>query len=174
MILLASLVGCSWLSPKRVVPAETSRFIQTGKIIAPQLLKKGGKIAIVPFTPGAGVEAGELSDKISLHIIKGISSILNERSDLFEIVTAENANEAELIIEGRLTQLQHPSLVKKLFMTGRKKSLGVSGRVIVRKTDEKIAIFTDQRDTRKKDQDLNQLAETVGQDIGRFILSEVK
>lgn len=174
IFLIIFLSGCSWFKIKQTLPPESTQFVQTGRVLEPTILKRGGRIAIVPFTAGEKVEAGALSDRVSLMIVKGIADVFQQRSNnLFEVVTSENVKDVDFIFEGHLTDLKKASRVNKLLLKGSKIDLGLDGKIITRDDGITVAIFSDYRENTNKEIDHSQLGYIVGQDIARYILNQI-
>ena len=174
LIVFCFFSGCAWFSPQKTIPEEKSPFIETGKIIDTQALKEGGKLLIVPFSAGPGVEANAQLDKIALMLIRGILDVLETSEENFEIVFSENSQKADLIIDGHITQIGQSPKIKQWVLRSKKRTIGIKGKMIDRKTGHTILIFSDKRANKKKSEDHQQLALTIGQDIGRFILSGIR
>ena len=113
-ILIFLIVGCSHIPfvgkepPADEVdeqPFEVNEYVQQGRVINAQALKSGKKVAVIPFTPGVGVEANEELDKIALMVVKGISEAFEEKQSQFTVLTAENAEIAELIVTGHVNHI---------------------------------------------------------------------
>jgi len=172
LLVLATCVGCAWLSPKRESPVKTSGFIKVEKVINVDQLKEGGNLLIVPFRAGAGVEANEELDRIALMFVKGITDELKDNRPYFKILLADEADKAQVVIRGHVIELKRGSNFKKWFGGQRKISLTVKGKMINERTGEAILIFTDKRDTENKDETHSHLGYLIGQGIGRFIVSQ--
>jgi len=184
LLCLCCLLGCSWVKPKwftRSRPPKTEeqrleavQFVESGKILDADRLRQGGKLVIVPFKAGAGVEANNDLDKISLMIVKGAAQAFKNQSPHFEILLSDNAQDADFVIEGHVTGIKKRSKMKK-WMPGRHwRSVSVEGKMIDQTTGDTILIFKDKKETRKETEDHLQLGLGIGEDVGRFILSGVE
>ncbi len=154
---------------------ESNKFVEQGKIIDAQALKTGKNIAVVPFTASVGVEANEALDKVALMIVKGISDTFadeqGQMQDRFTVLTAENLESADFIVQGHISSVQSPSKVDRWVLLKGQKSLGADGKMINAKTGETVLIFADAQKTVTKAEDYNQLGYRIGKNIGLFILS---
>ena len=128
-------------------------------------------MAILPFTAGSNIEANDGLDKIALMIVKGSADTIEGRSSPLKVVTAENANRVDLIIEGHITDMSAPSKLGRWVLGKKNKALSVSGKVIERKTGDTLAIFTHSKQTKNKKAQFEDLGYAMGEDIARFVLS---
>ncbi len=170
------LSGCAWLGLSRNVvgdkniPGETSvadSFVKTGKVIDVERLKKGGKVLVVPFSAGVNVTADERSDKIALMIVKGIADELKEGR--FQILSDENAQEADLIITGHVTGAARPSKWSWWFFKRSQNTVSVEGRMADAASGAAVLVFTHSARASAREKDHAQLGYDIGKDIGRFI-----
>ena len=168
---LFSLTGCSWFKHKPVEQPRIVARVNSGKILNDKRLKEGGNIVILPFKAGAGVEATDELDKLSLMIVKGIADTLTNQSNNFNILVSENANKADLILEGHITSLRQPSKLNRLILRKKKKDLGVKGKMIDRTTGQTLMIFSHTQESKNPKANDQDLAYQLGTNIGFFILS---
>ncbi len=135
---------------------EPNKFVEKGRIINTEALQKGKNIAIIPFTAGVSVEASNGLDKVALMIIKGISDAFADdhsgKHDHFNILTAENSEAADLIVQGHINSLKSPSKVKKWVLISGQKMLGVDGKIVDARTGESVLIFEDTQETSVKEE----------------------
>lgn len=159
-------------------PLESVKYVEKGSIVDSLRLQKKQNIVIVPFTAGVGVEASDELDGVALMIIKGISDTFatdrTGKHNHFNILTAENAQNADLVVQGRVTQMTTSSKVSRWVLFKGEKKLGVEGKMLDPKTDEPTLIFVDHAKTRTRDENFKRLGYRIGTNIGRFILSSVK
>lgn len=167
--------GCSWLGHKPAVSLEeeTNPYLSSGKIINKDLLKKGGKLVVIPFKAGPGVEENDQLDKIALMIVKGIADELGSSGSL-EVVTGDKAKDADFILEGHVTSLGRTAKLKRWTTFQDKTELAVKGRISAVKTKEMVAVFSDDRQSKYKGETQQQLGLMLGQDIGKFISSGIE
>lgn len=170
--LFIGLMGCGWLNsqPQTAVFPSTP-FVETGKILDEARLKQGGKLLIIPFRPGSGVEASDGLDKIALMVDKAISDVLIEKDAGFDVLTADNADQANFILEGHITVMDQPTRLDRWTFRGNNYALSVKGRIMDRDTEKPILVFTDSLRGETKEQDLRQLGLRIGQNIGNFIVA---
>ncbi len=176
--ILFFLSGCAWLGlSKNVVvnekvPEETAvdnGFIKTGKILDAGRLKKGGKLLVVPFSPGANVAANEQSDKIALMIVKGMADELKKTQ--FQVMNDANAHEADLIVMGHITATEGPSKWDRWLLKSSQNTVSIDGRMVDAASNATIFIFTHNAQASARQEDQAQLGYEIGKDIGRFIAS---
>ncbi len=173
LIILVTFVlpSCSWLGHKKVVPAQTSSFVQAGKIVDAQRLRQGGAIFIQPFIAGPNVEVNSKLDKISLMMMKGLADgLMQDEHKTFQILTADKADDPDFIVKGHILDVHKPAKVKKWVMRNRQISLSVQGRMIDTETGETIVVFDNTRTSQQASQTHEQLGYALGQDIARFVL----
>lgn len=132
---------------------------------------KGGKLLVVPFTPGENVPAGDELDHISLMIVKGIADTLGPYGQPFKILTAQEAHEADFVIKGRIVELEE----KKPFLKpwGRKLRryrLKVEGNVLDVIEDEVLAKFSQTKKAQSQKNCFSALGYEIGVQIGRFLV----
>lgn len=173
LALICFLTGCSWFPPwfgtNKTDTPQVSQFVQTGKIVDAQALDKGSTILVIPFTAGSQVEVNEELDRVSLSIVKGASSVLAEK---YQVLSSVSANKADIIIRGRVTKIGRLSKFKKWILRKKKIDLGVEGKAYDAKTNQVLAIFSDERQIEKNESSLKELGIIIGQDIGRFLIQE--
>jgi len=152
-------------------------YVSEGQIVAPRELERGRKIAVIPFYPGPGVEAGGAAEKAALMIVKGISDVLDDPYDgqepYFKITTAKTAGDADLVISGHINRMARSSTVGRWVLFKTKTVLSVSGRVSVAKTADPVIIFEEVEELRRCDDDYQQLGYQVGKNIGELIRSGI-
>ena len=192
VLILVVLCGCTHLKipffHTKTDQAETdtlsdanilvaNEFVDKGKIINRERLQQQQNLSIYPFRAGVNVEATDDLGKVALMIVKGITDTFStDRSGKhahFNILTAESADPADLVIKGRITNLAGPSAIKKWLPMTSQRSLGIAGKLVDAKTGEVIIIFTDSEITRDKYEDYSKLGYRIGMNIGQFILSGI-
>jgi len=176
VLIVIAISGCSFFQKKELdVAAEEVAYVNSGKVIEQAVLKKGGKLLIVPFSAGVNVAATNEMDKVALGIVKGIYDVVGGGKSSFEILNVDNASEAEVVIKGHITQMVAPKKgFTKWFKMGKKKKvLAAEGKMIAKDTGQIVLVFSHSRETKIKDQSLVDLGVLLGQDIGKFILSEI-
>ena len=174
VLFLVVVYGCSYIGKKNNIENKPGKFVKTGSIIDSQRIKEGGKLLIIPFKVGENVELNDKIDKVSLRIVKGIADALIEGDSKFEILLAHNADEADVIIKGFITDFGIVSKWKDLLPGKKQISLSIEGKMIDMKTQRTICVFQDSRETSEKEENHNYLGLTIGHNIGQFILSDDK
>lgn len=180
VFVLCGLAGCAWF--KGAGSAKTAQeqsagmhrgisFIRDGKVLDAQRVRAGGKLLIVPFTAGVGVEADVLLDKIALMIVKGMAEVLKDEASRFEVLVSENAQEADFVIRGHVTEMNKASRIRRWIPGNREISLGIEGQMTDAGNRETLLVFTHGIKARSDQEDYQQLGYRIGKDIGRFLLS---
>jgi len=151
-------------------PLELSGFVEKGRIVDAGRLQQGKNVAVIPFKAGVDVEANEELERVTLMVVKGnADTFADDQGGLFNILTAENSNEADFVIQGHVTNLKGPSRVSRWVLLKGHKMLSVDGKMIDAGTGEAIAVFTDQ--VTSKTESYKDLGYRIGKNIGLFILS---
>lgn len=181
MIFLSCLTaGCGWFSGKPKAAAssliepqvvEPLKFVRDGKVVDAHALKEGGKIVIIPFKAGSGVEATDQLDKTALMLVKGIADLLEKEGASFEVLTGENAADADFVIKGYITKVSQPSLVGRWILGNNRIGLEVEGRMVEAHSSRSILVFAHGQKARMKEKDHKQLGYLLGEDIARFLIS---
>lgn len=170
--------GCAWLGfsknavgNKNVLEeaASADPVVKTGKIVAAERLRKGGKVLVVPFPAGANVAADERSDKIALMIVSGIADEL--KGSRFQILNEANAHEAELIVTGHVTGTGKPSKWKRWLLQTSQNDVSVEGRMADAASQATVLVFTHSARSSARKKDHARLGYDIGKDIGRYIRS---
>ena len=177
LILVFPLCGCSFISQSHRDSKEAvsvPHYVESGKILDPRRLKEGGKVAVIAFKAGEDVEANDDLDKISLMIVRGVSEVLASGGGNLKAVFEDDAKTADFILEGHVTKMRGPSTFKRFVLRKLALQLAVEGKLIDRKNNRMVAVFTDAKKFSDKKQDFNQLGATIGQDIGRFLVNEIE
>ena len=168
---LTGLCGCSFFRRKVTVESPPNPFVQSGKIVNTKKLSKGGKLLIIPFSPGEDVAATSDMEKVAVMIVKGISETIMESDCPLEILVAHNADTAQMIISGRVVKMSSTKGMKKWMLNKRQRSLGVEGKLIDKKTNQVIMYFSHERETSDSEESFEDIGLMIGKDIGKFILS---
>lgn len=179
MIFLSCLTaGCGWFSGKPKAAASLSievpaplKFVRDGKVVDAKPLKDGGKIVVISFKAGAGVEATDQLDQTALMLVKGIVDLLHKEGAPFEVLTGENAADADFIIKGHITKFKKPSFVNRWILLNRNIGIEVEGRMLEARSNRTILVFAHGQRARVREKDHKQLGYLVGEDIARFLLS---
>ena len=169
---LSFFYGCSLLGGKPKVVSTKVEAIQSAKIIDLKQYQKGGKLVIVPFSAGAGVEASKDSDRIALKIVQGMVEVLHEQSSQFTVVLGEAAHETDLVLRGYITGLQNPRLKDKFLLRGPKRMLMIRGKMTDRQTGEAIWVFTGKKESLQPEDDFLHLGYLIGRDIGQYLTQD--
>ncbi len=91
----------------------------------------------------------------------------------FNILTAENSSEADLIAKGHITVMGRSSKLKRWARLSNKIKLSVEGKITDIQSGEAVVIFEDHAQAGAGEDDYKQLGYNIGKNIGRFILSGI-
>ena len=176
------LTSCSWFHKKNSNDNSFVSYIDIGRIIDTDEIKKGGTIAVIPFKAGPDVIASDKLDKTSLMIVRGISETLESGSgQIFTFATAQQAENADFFIEGHIISIQKPSRMKRWFLRKKYVELTVKGRLKSVHIDKTLLFFEDKvRMDKKKlkkikdiDSAYKELGYEAGANIANYLLSIV-
>ncbi len=171
LLFLCLLVGgCAWFKKEKSDAPVTQRHDESNKIIDAARLKQGGTIFIVPFKAGPNVAATPQLDRIALMIVKGMAEQINQSQSPFRVLSAENKDYADFIIQGHITKLTEPQGLKKWPLGKKEKILAAMGYMIEQKTRKKILIFSQQKRSLSKGQGYEDLGLGIGSDLAESIL----
>jgi len=155
----------------------STEYVDKGRIVNAQKLQQGRNIAIIPFTAGERAESTDELDRVALMIIKGVvDALADDKSGKhahFTILTAENSDEADLIVRGHITIMGKPSRLKRWTSLSNKIKLSVEGKITDIQSGEAVVKFEDHAQAGAKEDDYKQLGYNIGKNIGRFILSGI-
>lgn len=180
IFLLCFCAGCAWLKGgeksagglNAAVPETlSSGLISEGKVVNASALARGGRLLVVPFTAGAGVEANEELDRATLMIIKGMADTLGENDPSFEVLSGEDASMADFILRGHVIRYRKPSILRRWVMRDRRARLEVEGRLLNARSKETILLFAHARERAEGAGADKDLGYAIGEDLGRFLLS---
>ena len=166
---LGLVTGCAWFRADQAGAAVAERYDEN-KIIDADRLRRGGTIFVVPFKAGPNIQATIQLDHIALMIVKGIADEVNQVQSPLRILTAENKDYADFLIQGHIVLLSEPHGLQKWSLGKKKKSLAVKGYMIDQKTRKKILLFSQQKEASLKHESYDDLGWGIGSDIGKFIL----
>lgn len=169
IFLLASFSGGCTSSAKKVI--ASGDFAVEGKILQAAQQIDGGTILVIPFTAGEGVAETDDLEKISFRLVHGISNVLQNQPRL-TLLSSGRPQDADFIIKGRIVRLFEKKGFPKVFKARDvRREIVVRGELVSRKTGETLGYFSDSLKSQAPQEDLNQLAERLGQRIGDFIAS---
>jgi hypothetical protein len=154
-----------------VAPSKAKSSLEDSRILDKEKFNKGGRLLVVPFTPGVNVAANEELDRVSLMIVRGIADSLNDNAH-FIVLNSGNADTADLILEGRIVAMTKPGQIKKL-VSKKKKYIAIEGKLIDAKSGDIVCYFTDREESQSRKQPFADLGSSIGQDIGKFLDSSV-
>lgn len=127
---------------------------------------------VAPFSAGEDVAAGDDLDRVSLRIVKGIADVLGEQARPFQLLVDKDAQNAHVVIKGRVTAMTKVKKVKGLPGKPRFFSLAVEGSLLDVETDEVIAKFFKDTRSSNRDDSFEAMGYRIGVEIGRFLLKD--
>ena len=164
------LSGCGALSPGRTNPgASVAPAVPRTVIVDGNRLKAGGKIFVKPFIPGEHVVSDDAFERVSMHVLKGFLVALQQSPEVYTLLGADQAGEAELLVEGRILEKKTRRVFEELWRRKTIYILKVEGSIRDREQNRVVMYFTHEL-TRADVEGFNDLAEILGQDIGRSVL----
>ena len=159
-VLLVFSTGCAGLKKEQSV----SSYFFDGKVLDSDKLKAGGKIYLVPFSAGVGVEAGEALDETALMLIKGIYEELSSTNSVLTVLTSGQGSSPDFILRGHFVKWSRKS----------RRVISIEGEVVERVSGKVLLHFNDLKEAVQKADDHRVLGYDIGKDVGRFILSAIR
>ena len=143
--------------------------VRPGDEIAPVVkrLGSGGKLLIIPFSAGEGVEASRELDQIALMIVKGIGEELERTQAPFVLVSEKESREADFILEGHISQQNQPGGFHKWMPGGKTLQLGVQLEVKKASSGDRLWEWASQVRSSRGENDWRKLAYLMGQEIAK-------
>ncbi|MBF0388201.1 MAG: hypothetical protein HQL20_10200 [Candidatus Omnitrophica bacterium] len=170
VLLLFILGGCMWFGHLPAKPAvHVLPEAVSLEVIREDLWAIGGGVAFIPFTPGAGAEAGSTVDRLSLMIVKGLADAFAEKSGAFYLLTEEEARNASFVIEGRIEEFTPASKLKIIGLGKKYATLKIKGEIREQKTGEVVALIFGVKNYKK-----NKDSELTAYDLGRSLGEKVQ
>ena len=159
VLVLLLLCGCGRLrtgaSPEPQTAAPVSLRLSPGKML------------IVPFSAGEGVEASKELDQLALMIVKGTGEELERAGSAFTLVGEEELEAAQFILEGHFVKKSESGRIRRWMPGGKTLDLGVQWEVKDRSSGGRLLVSTRElRSSRGKD-GWRQLAYRLGQEIAK-------
>lgn len=171
LLIFFCVMGCSHRGVGPYAPRfspSQERITRDNKVIDISRLKAGGRLVVVPFHAGPSVGATPESEKVALMFVKGVSEVLMTNNSPLRIVSAQEADSADLLIKGHITDLKQPQGVKRLLF-GRYR-LAMEGKMVDLKTNRDVLYFSGCKDSIEKATDLKEIGFQIGIEVGHFIL----
>ena len=174
-IILSFFPSAGW-SGNDLVTSVPRNLIAEGEVFHIGSFYLGGRVLIVPFYPGKNVADTGILDDISLRIVRGIDQGFRSKEafGLYHILFTEKEDEADYIIDGRITEISDVSYVNKIFLKSGDNIISVSGRMINKSTGDVMMTFHDRLVMKKEEMGHKEMADIMGQNIARFILINVE
>jgi hypothetical protein len=166
--------GCHFFhSPAVSAIAGMHPTTHAARVVDVQRLRRGGRLLIVPFSPGVNVSASDELERIALRTVQTMVAEFNPETSPFIILHAENAQTAELIMKGRVVQMKESRGLKLWGQRKRSRVLEISGRIVDPATNETILVFTYGRESEDPAVTWEDLAGLIGQDISKEIADQI-
>lgn len=168
-LFLPFLSGCFFDQAPPIQPSENVSPAPKESPVDHRRLSQGGKILVIPFTAGTQVVQDDELDHLSLSIVKGFSDLLTSKKSAFEIVSADQQQGADFIVQGHVTTKTAPGKFKRWVLMKHKIGLAVEGRVLERSTKHVLLSFSFRVSGAVKE-GYDDLAYKIGNELGQFIL----
>jgi hypothetical protein len=171
IFILVFCLGCSGWARRSAhlahndVPAPNAI---RGTILQPDRLAEGGRIQILPFSPGIFLPASEKADRAALLIMRGIMDGFAASNGLFHVTSVQENAAPDLIMTGRLTRFDLYGGWKRFFGGQRSWIIELDGRVIDRR-GELTAVFSHTLRVPYTEMNETDFLLKAGQDIGIFL-----
>ncbi len=153
------ICGCGWFrsgpSPVSEKAPSLSRHLNPGKVL------------IVPFSAGEGVEASKELDQISLMIVKGVAEELGRLSAPFTVVGEDELEQTDLLLEGHIVKRSESRGVSNWMPGGKKLVLGTEIEIKDRASGDRLMVLSPELRASGAQEDWRQLAYRLGQEIAR-------
>jgi len=170
--LCCSLPACSFFKKSKVVEKNDQRVLNfDGKVLDFQVLLQSKNLLIVTFKPGPGVAATDETKRLSIRMVSSISDDFKKYQRKFNILTASQAENADLVLKGYITRIENPAgLLNKL--RKKKMILEVRGKILDAKSGRIVVDFVSSLSSQNK-WDLSDLANQTGKAIANFIFENI-
>lgn len=172
VLLVCLTAGCMGAAPKDTADMKTPSPPPGQKILNAERLQQGGKMAVVPFRAGVGIEATDELNAVALMIVKGVADSFKKEGSRFEVMMGAKADQADFLIQGHITHRRGVSGLKRWIPGSRTIELGIEAKMIDIATQQPVLIFAQRKKAAEKAGGYRELGYTLGEDLGRFILTE--
>lgn len=174
-ILFVNSVGCSSHRRENVTQGAAISPLKQARVFQKDKFAKGGNILIVPFSAGANVSASDDLDHVSLMIVRGIADVLGSEEKPFKVLVRQDAQDADIVIKGRILQMDLKKNLKKPWAKRvRKLTLEIEGSVLAVEPEEILAKFSQIKKSKSKADSLESMGYVMGTEIGQFLLSNAR
>lgn len=172
VVLCCSLPACSFFKKAKVVENNDQRVLSfDGKVLDSQALLQSKNLLIVAFKPGPGVAANDEIKKLSIRMVSSISDDFQKYQRKFNILTASQSENADLVLKGYITRIENPvGLLNKL--RKKKMILEVRGKILDAKSGKIVVDFVSNLSSQNRG-DLSDLANQIGKTIANFIFENI-
>ena len=124
---------------------------------------------IIPFTAGENAAASDALDTVSLMIVKGIADNVQTEPAGFKVLTDENAQSADFVIEGTIDKFSQKRSIRKI-VPSKHTILSISAKLKNAKTNETVLIYSNSISSRSSAINAQELAYQLGQELGLYLL----
>ena len=114
LILVFAASGCFWpfAVRKQAVFSPVARDVTSVEVLGALPSQGVQKVYFEPFSAGTAAAAGDLLDRLALMMVKGFSDGLT-LGGRFVLVSAEEADEADLVVKGRIEEIRRRGYFRK-------------------------------------------------------------
>ena len=180
LVFLCVLAGCGFFAKKEaakvLLPAVKKEQNPSPRyhLVDAQRLKQGGELLIVPFVADERVAASDDMERVALTIVKEIYQILSRSQSSYSILSAADAHNAQVLLEGRVTQMETRGRVKQWVGLPPHKMIAVKGKILDVDSDRVILEFSHKQESKNSKENYLDLASKIGQDIGQMLLCNIQ
>jgi hypothetical protein len=172
-LIALTLTSCAHKRAVKALTASAPAPTVTGTVIDAPTLAKGGNLALVPFKAGSGTEANDEMDRLSMMISRGIKDVFDKNETPFHVVDAA-AGHPQIALQGYIQEFSKTGKLSRMMMRPNRDSLVLSGEVWLISTGGRLLSFSTDKKFNPKKQRPMDVAYSLGQDIGNFIISQAK
>jgi len=145
----------------------------TGTVLDGASLVQGGDLAIQPFKAGSQAEANDELDHLSLMILKGIKDFLDEHKTTLHVI-GDNEGQPKIVLEGWVEEFSKTGRLSRMMLHPNQDSLTLKGELWLTSNGACILNFTVHKKFDPKKQEIQDVAYSLGLDIGGFIVKQTK
>ncbi len=160
------LLGCSGFSSRHTgdeslwdMSFKAQKTEGTGSLV--------GSLVIQPFKPGAGVEATNQLDQVSLMMVKGFTEEMTQKNSSLTVITGQNTSQAKYFIRGYIVKLERSTGLMD-YATKKPNILSVEGKMTDLESDRVVVNFSASVRSGEKN-DFNDFAYKIGQRIAAYL-----
>lgn len=149
--------GCIWpfSGARKTVTPSVAGDIVSFEVIDADAVSKGGQLYMMPFEAGVDAVAGDVLDRFSLLMVKGLSDGLADGRK-FTVLSGDDASKADSVIKGHIEQFKVRGSFQK------KATIKVRGDLRMTSTDQVVALIYAQREVLVSGQNVDKEFYNIG------------